>query len=132
MKANTKEKNDKYVTLSFINYSIPRPKRTTRLHQRLTPNTNNYDNNLDASSNPEKQSDIPPPLPAHTNHHTQVAMTRTYLAVLSSKSPHAKEYSFLNKSNQKITHNHLRLTFTTSIHKQTIAHFSLYRSCSRK
>ena len=36
---------------------IPRPKRTTKLHQRLVLNTNNHDDNLDASSRSDIQSD---------------------------------------------------------------------------
>ena len=36
---------------------IPRPKRKTRLHQRLKSNTNDQDNNIDTNSNQETQSD---------------------------------------------------------------------------
>ena len=36
---------------------IPRPKRITRLNQRLVPNTNDHDDNLDTSSSPDILSD---------------------------------------------------------------------------
>ena len=36
---------------------IPRPKRTTRLNQRLVPNTTDHDDNLDISSSPDITSD---------------------------------------------------------------------------
>ena len=110
---------------------IPRPKRTTRLHKRLAPNANDHDNNLDASSNPEKYSDNSSTSnsyqPSHSSGYDESIPSSLKLKVFSYK-----RILFSNKSNPKITHNHLRLTFTNSIYKQTIAHFSLSRQCSRK
>ena len=68
---------------------ILRPKRTTRLHQCPTPNTNDHDNNFDTSSNPEKQSDNSPTSrsyqPSHSSSYDESIPNSLKLKVSSCK-----------------------------------------------
>ena len=110
---------------------IPRPKRTTRLHQRLKSNTNDQDNNIDTNSNQETQSDKSSTSSSYQPSHSSSCDESIPISP-TLKLSSCKKYYSPNKSNQTIIHNHLRLTFTTSIYKQITAHSSTSRSCSRK